>query len=310
MSLINYYKQTLGSNTLVENESPFYRQHSFKLTVPDSMLRSGEKLDISTINGIVDQLPEIHYSTGWDLSPISTITKKIEEFTDCKLIRAIATTNADYRPPLFTDGWTQKMTKNGSPLSVDFSFRSYPLELYNTTSYKDILKFLIYITTPREYYGENSIDVTTIAMKQAEKDGVEIGQQVQSLVKTFKASDMSFGDLRKELMDPKEGSKASEIYTQFKSLMTSIEGLANKGDNNIGGAPLCNLEIGKTIKANPKIFWMVKSWSFKPSVNTSVVKQGDDKYNIDPIYVDFKVSFESQQIFTSTDLESVLLFNK
>ena len=76
MPLISYYNQTLGSNELVKNESPFYKRHSFSLTVPDkidygkkdknnnliyhSMLQKGEKMRNNSIHGIIDQLPEIH----------------------------------------------------------------------------------------------------------------------------------------------------------------------------------------------------------------------------------------------------------
>ena len=199
MSLINFYDQ-LSSSTTLGNNSPVYRTHKFKLAVNDNMFVNGEKLDIKEIHGIVDQLPEISYSTEWDLSPVSTLTKKVEDFTSTNLIRAIASNNKNYRPPLFTDGWTQKMTKAGSPLSLDFTFRSYPIkEMFNTTMYKDSIHFLIYLTTPLEYNFESSVDVTTTALNLAEQYGKDIGEASDELIKMTKGK--SITELKDEFVN-------------------------------------------------------------------------------------------------------------
>ena len=292
MSLINFYDQPSSSTTL-GNNSPIYKSHKFKLAVNDNMLVNGEKLDIKEIHGIVDQLPEISYSTEWDLSPVSTLTKKVEDFTSNNLIRAIASNNKNYRPPLFTDGWTQKMTKAGSPLSLDFSFRSYPIkEMFNTTMYKDIIHFLIYLTTPQEYNFESSVNVTTTALNLAEQYGKDIGEASDELIKLTKGK--SITELKDEFVN------GGDIKDKFNNILKEIENLGNMR-TDVGGAPLCSLELGSMIKKSPKINWLIKSWSFKPAINTTLIKSA-----VNPIYVDFKVAMETQQILTDADLKEIL----
>lgn len=292
MSLINFYDQ-LSSSTTLGNNSPVYRTHKFKLAVSENMLVNGEKLAIKEIHGIVDQLPEISYSTEWDLSPVSTLTKKVEDFTNNNLIRAIASNNKNYRPPLFTDGWTQKMTKAGSPLSLDFTFRSYPIkEMFNTTMYKDIIHFLIYLTTPQEYNFENSFDVTTTALNQAEQYGKDIGEASDELIKMTKGK--SITELKDEFVN------GGDIKDKFNNILKEIENLGNM-NTDVGGAPLCTLELGSMIKKSPTIKWLIKNWSFKPAINTTLINS-----TVNPIYVDFKVAMETQQILTDADLKEIL----
>lgn len=291
MSLINFYDQ-LSSSTTLGNNSPVYRSHKFKLAVNDNMLVNGEKLAIKEIHGIVDQLPEISYSTEWDLSPVSTLTKKVEDFTSNNLIRAIASNNKNYRPPLFTDGWTQKMTKAGSPLSLDFTFRSYPIkEMFNTTMYKDIIHFLIYLTTPREYNFESSVNVTSTALNLAEQYGKDIGEASKELIEATQGKSIT------ELKD--EFANGGDIKDKFNNILKEIENLGNMG-TDVGGAPLCSLELGTMIKKSPKINWLIKSWSFKPAINTTLIDS-----TVNPIYVDFKVAMETQQILTDADLNEI-----
>mgnify|MGYP003469090669 FL=1 len=291
MSLINFYDQ-LSSSTTLGNNSPVYRSHKFKLAVNDNMLVNGEKLAIKEIHGIVDQLPEISYSTEWDLSPVSTLTKKVEDFTSNNLIRAIASNNKNYRPPLFTDGWTQKMTKAGSPLSLDFTFRSYPIkEMFNTTMYKDIIHFLIYLTTPQEYNFESSVNVTSTALNLAEQYGKDIGEASKELIEATQGKSIT------ELKD--EFANGGDIKDKFNNILKEIENLGNMG-TDVGGAPLCSLELGTMIKKSPKINWLIKSWSFKPAINTTLIDS-----TVNPIYVDFKVAMETQQILTDADLNEI-----
>lgn len=302
MSLINFYDQ-LSSSTTLGNNSPIYKSHKFKLAVNENMLVNGEKLSVKEIHGIVDQLPEISYSTEWDLSPVSTLTKKVEDFTSNNLIRAIASNNKNYRPPLFTDGWTQKMTKAGSPLTLDFTFRSYPIkEMFNTTMYKDIIHFLIYLTTPQEYNFENSFDVTTTALNQAEQYGKDIGEASKELINAFKQKDISITAIKDDFKNN------GKLKQKFDSLLKEIEKLGNMDGKDsdepwsaVGGAPLCTLELGTMIKKSPKINWLIKSWSFKPAINTTLIDSV-----VNPIYVDFKVSMETQQILTDADLNEIL----
>lgn len=301
--LINFYKQPEG-RTSVSSTSPVYVSHRFSLFINEESLVKGEQMKTTRINGIVDQLPEISYTTGWDISPISTVSKKIDDFTNNNLMRAIASNNKDFRPPVFTDGWTQKTVKNGSPLSVDISFRSYPLYAFSTTPYKDILNFMIYITTPREYNLQASLDVTRDALAKAEEYGKSIGATSEDLIKAFSSSDISIKDIANAILGNDTSKEGRKLYNAFNTLKTEIEKLDNMNDDNLnlGGAPLCMLEIGEMLRSDTSIKWLVKNWSFKPALNTTVIGG-----KVEPIYVDFKVSLETQQILTDADLSKIII---
>ena len=290
MPLINYYKHNKQSINLRNEDSPVYESHKFELLV-DGFVEVENKFNLRRAVGITNSLPNIQYDTGWDISPVGSISKKVDEFTNNNLIRAFATTSENFRPPLFTDGWTQKMAKSGSTLSVDLEFRSYPTDLYNTTRYQNFIKFLIFLTTPQEYHLNNSLDVTRVAMKQANTRGEELGEQISEMVKVLKGKDVSL-----DIINDKD------VMSKITTIIEDVEKLANMNDDKVGGAPLCTLSLGNTIYAHPSVKWLIKSWSFVPSINTTMSETGIEE----PIYVDFKVSLETQKILTTEDLENII----
>ena len=290
MPLINYYKHNKQSIGLQNEDSPVYESHKFELLV-DGFTEVENEFNLKRAVGITNSMPNIQYDTGWDISPVGGISKKVDEFTNNNLIRAFATTSQNFRPPLFTDGWTQKMAKSGSTLSVDLEFRSYPTDLYNTTRYQNFIKFLIFLTTPQEYHLINSLNVTGTALTKANHDGVNIGDRVSKMIEKLKGKDISL-----DIVNDKE------VTDEIASIIKQVEELANMNDDKVGGAPLCTLSVGNTIYAHPSVKWLIKSWSFVPSINTTMSETGIEE----PIYVDFKVSLETQKILTTEDLENII----
>jgi hypothetical protein len=123
---------------------------------------------------------------------------------------------------------------------------------------------------------------------------------MNSLKNNLGNENISFKDIGNSVKNNKlEGSLASkEVKQDIDHLKEFIEGLGNMEDNDTGGCPLIKLDINGLIKSSPKVKWLLKSWSFKPSLNTT--------YNNNPIYVDFNVSLQTQYVLTDADLTEIL----
>lgn len=308
MGLQSFYSQTLKTTNLKQQNSPIYETHNFTLKIDKSDLKYEETELIDNdlvITGIVNEMPEISYDMEWDLSPVATLTNKVQEFTSHKLLRAFAENSEDYRPPLFTDGWTQKMPKTGSPLSVDITFKSYPIWMYNTTSYKEILKFLFFATTPREYNISDSVAYIDTALDNAEAKGNMFGSAVTTLKTAIenKGDDKSILDIARIITSDEKilSGKDKELKDAFDILWKGLDEIGQGTDLNIGGAPLCTFNIGGIIKSSSRIKWLIKNWSFKPALNVTYQNE-----KLEPIYVDFKISLETQMVLTNSDLELLL----
>ena len=321
MPLITYYN-AVARDKFVGTESPIYNTHKFTLKIPETSLVGSEvnKNNVLEIHGIVNELPEISYSTSWDIGPISVISKKVEEFTNHKLFKAFAQNNEQFRPPVITDGWTQQMPKSAEPLKFNLEFRSYPIdEFYNTTVFTKIIKFLIFASTPKRYEFADSIKYTGAAMEHSYNTGEELGKAIQDATKAFKGVNMSsvlckYADLEsgKKVKDLESNSKEKGAIDALKKVFTVIESISNMIKTDVGGAPLCLFSLGNKDKNNSgnmiineidSIKWMIRDWSFKPALN---VTYNDRLKKYAPIYVDFKVSLESQMIFTASEMRQIL----
>lgn len=318
MPLITYYNAA-AKNKLVKEESPIYNTHQFSLKIPEASLVKSEedKYNVLEIHGIIDELPEISYSTSWDIGPISVISKKVEEFTNHKLFKAFAQNNEQFRPPIITDGWTQQMPKTAEPLKFNLEFRSYPIdEFYNTSIFTKIIKFLIFATTPKRYEFADSVKYTGKAIEHAYNTGENLGKAIREATDAFKGVNMSsilckYADKnsgKKNVVDFAEDSKEQKALTALENVFSAIQSLSDMGGKDVGGAPLCLFTLGSPkgqmfIKENSSIKWMVRDWSFKPALN---VTYRNNKYV--PIYVDFKITLESQMIFMSGEMRQILNF--
>ena len=74
-------------------------------------------------------------------------------------------------------------------------------------------------------------------------------------------------------------------------------------DDNAGGVPLCVLKVPGMINAADTVRWLIKSWSFKPSINT----MRDIKSGLElPMFVEFKIDLETQTILSNSDMNKLL----
>lgn len=305
MALISYYNQPTGSNSIDIENSPYTKAHTVNLKVTtckeDEPFMDAFLSGKTTVKGIIDEIPEISYSTTWGDSPAAVLNEKIKKFTQHKWMKMFAVQRGGYKPPLVTDGWTQQFPKSAEPLNISFKFRAYPIDnYYNTSAFSDIIRLLIFVTTPQGFKLSNAVTSQVQAIYQARDKGEEFGEIVNGLKNSLEGNNISFKDFADALENNTnvEGTAAKNLKEQKDKLFNFIEGLGNMKDDDTGGCPLIQLGINGLIKPSSTVKWLLKSWSFKPSLNTT--------YNNNPIYVDFNVSLQTQYILTDADLTKIL----
>ena len=306
MALISYYNQPTGSNSIDIENSPYTKAHTVELKVTtckeDEPYMNTFLSGKTTVKGIIDEIPEISYSTTWGDSPAAVLNEKIKKFTQHKWMKMFAMQRGGYKPPLVTDGWTQQFPKSAEPLNISFKFRAYPIDnYYNTSAFSDIIRLLIFVTTPQEFTLSKAVTSQLQAIYQAEAKGKEFANIVNGLKTSLESENVSFKDFADALENNPNANAATganNLKEKKDELLKFIENLGNMEDNNTGGCPLIQLGINGLIKPSSTVKWLLKSWSFKPSLNTT--------YNNNPIYVDFNVSLQTQYILTDTDLTEIL----
>ena len=306
MALISYYNQPTGSNSIDIENSPYTKAHTVELKVTtckeDEPYMNTFLSGKTTVKGIIDEIPEISYSTTWGDSPAAVLNEKIKKFTQHKWMKMFAMQRGGYKPPLVTDGWTQQFPKSAEPLNISFKFRAYPIDnYYNTSAFSDIIRLLIFVTTPQEFTLSKAVTSQLQAIYQAEGKGKEFANIVNGLKTSLESENVSFKDFADALENNPNANAATganNLKEKKDELLKFIENLGDMKDDDTGGCPLIQLGINDLIKPSSTVKWLLKSWSFKPSLNTT--------YNNNPIYVDFNVSLQTQYILTDTDLTEIL----
>ena len=305
MALISYYNQPTGSNSIDIENSPYTKAHTVELKVTtckeDEDYMNAFLSGKTAVQGIIDEIPEISYSTTWGDSPAAVLNEKIKKFTQHKWMKMFAVQRGGYKPPLVTDGWTQQFPKSAEPLNISFKFRAYPIDnYYNTSAFSDIIRLLIFVTTPQEFTLSKTVTSQRQAIYQAEAKGKEFAKIVNDLKTSLESENVSFKDFADALENNTNANTAGaeNLRKRKDELLKFIENLGNMKDDDTGGCPLIQLGINGLIKPSSTVKWLLKSWSFKPSLNTT--------YNNNPIYVDFNVSLQTQYILTDTNLTEIL----
>ena len=304
MALISYYNQPAGSNSIDTENSPYTKAHTVNLKVTtckeDENYMNAFLSGKTTVQGIIDEIPEISYSTTWGDSPAAVLNEKIKKFTQHKWMKMFAVQRGGYKPPLVTDGWTQQFPKSAEPLNISFKFRAYPIDnYYNTSAFNDIIRLLIFVTTPQNFTLSKAVTSQAQAIYHARDKGKEFGKIVNGLKNSLEGKDISFKDFADALENNTNAADgAKNLIDKRDELLKFIENLGDMKDDDTGGCPLIQLGINGLIKPSDTVKWLLKSWSFKPSLNTT--------YNNNPIYVDFNISLQTQYILTDADLTQIL----
>ena len=322
MALMNLYQNKTSTTDINNLFSPVRQSHYFEIGLKSGSLADNteeKQFDLTRITGIIDTLPGISYQTSWDTSPVSVISENVKSFTDNTAIRTFAQHNKNYRAPIVTDGWTQLMPKEGCALSVSLSFKSYPGEMFSTTDFRSIINFLLFMTTPREYYLSDSVDYINKGLNTAYARGQEFGKLINHAIEDYKKvvadneedrvnnSVIKLSNYMLAEPDKKDAYRTNLTENQkvladeLTEVQRWFDTLLNMSDDNVGGVPLCSLKIGHLINEVSSINWLIKSWSFKPCINTT------KEYGIElPLFVEFKIDLETQTILSNNEMKALV----
>lgn len=327
MLISNYANQNIGDLNLT-TESPILAGCYFTLELADiKTLKtiSPNNVIIENIHGITDDIPAVKYNTTLKNSPVAKVTDFVKKFTEHDLIKKFSETNPGYRPAVVTDGWSQQQPDTAEPFSVELSFRTYPDDRYMATNYENVIKFLLFVTTPKKYNLSSTMDAIYLpAAKKTMQLAKNAARHISDLLKKinnneFKGSNIKISAAIDAVNRSNDGSidlsymnaETKEFTQNLKIFIDTLNDLG-KMDEFSGGCPLVIFRMDKYFKNIRDIPFIIKNWSFKPAVN---VMYNKDKNKYYPIYIDFKISLETQHILTNKEFlayneKDTSLFNK
>ena len=229
---------------------------------------------IIEIKGIADDAIELGYATEWGESPGAKAVASIKEFTRAEAFKMFSGTV--FNSNVATDKWTQIVPKDSSSLSVAIKFRAYyKANFLNTNSYMTIIPWLTFLTSPMmEFSMINEVDNIVGALKNAKQAGEELGQELNGVAE-------SNGQLT---------DKAITILKKIDETLTKLS-------TNSRGTATFTLDFGDLIQAADDVDWIIKDWSFTPSVPC-----GQEN---NPLWVDFQINMETNEKLSYTKLEKI-----
>lgn len=229
---------------------------------------------IIEIKGIADDAIELGYSTEWGESPGAKVAASIKEFTRAEAFKMFSGTV--FNSNAATDKWTQIVPKDSSSLSVAIKFRAYyKANFLNTNSYMTIIPWLTFLTSPMmEFSMINEVDNIVGALKNAKQAGEELGQELNGVAE----SNGQLTDKAKKALD-----KIVETLTKLST--------------NSRGTATFTLSYGDMIQAADDVDWIIKDWSFTPSIPCGPENN--------PLWVDFQINMETNEKLSYTKLEKI-----
>ena len=229
---------------------------------------------IIEIKGIADDAIELGYSTEWGESPGAKAVASIKEFTRAEAFKMFS--GSVFNSNTATDKWTQIVPKDSSIISVAIKFRAYyKANFLNTNSYMTIIPWLTFLTSPMmEFSMINEVDNIVGALKNAKQANEELGQELNGVAE-------SNGQLT---------DKALKALDKIVKTLTKLS-------TNSRGTATFTLDFGDMISADNDVDWIIKDWSFTPSVPCGPENN--------PLWVDFQINMETNEKLSYTKLENI-----
>lgn len=229
---------------------------------------------IMEIKGIADDAIELGYATEWGESPGAKAVASIKEFTRAEAFKMFSGTV--FNTNAATDKWTQIVPKDSSSLSVAIKFRAYyKANFLNTNSYMTIIPWLTFLTSPMmEFSMINEVDNIVGALKNAKQAAEELGQELNGVAES-------------------NGQLTDKAITTLKKIDETLTKLST----NSRGTATFTLDFGDMISADDAVDWIIKDWSFTPSVPCGPENN--------PLWVDFQINMETNEKLSYTKLEKI-----
>lgn len=229
---------------------------------------------IMEIKGIADDAIELGYATEWGESPGAKAVASFKEFTRAEAFKMFS--GSVFNTNAATDKWTQIVPKDSSSLSVAIKFRAYyKANFLNTNSYMTIIPWLTFLTSPMmEFSLTNEIDNIVGALKNAKQANEELGKELNSVAES-------------------NGQLSDKAITTLKKIDETLTKLST----NSRGTATFTLDFGDMISADDAVDWIIKDWSFTPSVPCGPENN--------PLWVDFQINMETNEKLSYTKLEKI-----
>ena len=229
---------------------------------------------IMEIKGIADDAIELGYASEWGESPGAKAVASIKEFTRAEAFKMFSGTV--FNSNAATDKWTQIVPKDSSVISIAIKFRAYyKANFLNTNSYMTIIPWLTFLTSPMmEFSLINEIDNITGALKNAKAQGEELGKELNAVAES-------------------NGQLSEKALQALETITNNII----KMSTNSRGTATFTLEYGDLIQADDSVDWIIKDWSFTPSVPCGPENN--------PLWVDFQINMETNQKLSYTNLSKI-----
>lgn len=253
-----------------------------------------------TIEGILDELPQVSVSTEWDVAGVSKIDDMVKKISDNSMVKAFSQLSTNYMTPVSTDGWTQQFPKKSCLISFDLKFRAYYEAIYNTTPYNDIIRLLTYSVTPKKYNITDSMDAIA--------DGLDVaisgGNELVKVIDTMPSRD----DFPQNGFSGEDDPRLKEINDKLDNATKTFDKIYKEtigkfvDQSSTGGCSRFIFAIPNYIKQPKSAFYYVSSWSFTPSPET--IFTNDRHY---PAYIDFNISIESDRYVDNTIMNEIFV---
>lgn len=290
----NVYKH--DANTSNFKDTPIYKACNWSISMSNmginkSLFPSIDGLYIPEIHGIAEEPIGISYSTEWGDSPGATLVEKTQEFTRASAFKLFGGSSFDPNPA--TNEWTQKFPKDGSYITAAIKFRAFKTpDSNNTTSYLTIIKWLTYMTSPlHDFSLKTEMQNISHSIINAKKKGEDFAEAMNGL----------FGNDNNLAVKNKEGqdsTQAAESIGKIRSIVADIQKLLTGMATSSRGAITAQFSFGNVFQKSNSVDWIIKEWSFTPSVETS---EGDY-----PLWVDFNISLETNQKLSNKLLKTIV----
>ena len=275
------------------------------------------RLNTEGFTGIMLDNLSLNFQTNWNDAGGAILSKKIESVMNSKFIKMLASqADEGFKPFICSDAWTQqKVSGEAQPVKVQLKFKAYNTNKMGCTNYNDILRFLIHICSPlKSTTGSNDPNILSntalgsqlVATLDAAADGGgNIIGMLGGAAKTFMSGDKSSisnvaktvvetadATYNKLLSNTGNGKNNANFTVEFR--LGDINNPSNlKINSNTNFISKTLDENHKETSAKFKLDWIVSNFTFKPSMQFEMVKEGKAEYP-KPLWMDFDVTLETR----------------
>jgi len=263
----------------------------------------------SSLVCVLDEIPEMKLSYTWDKGIQTVAAGPIDIVMSSQIgsfLQIFA--GSDYISMPKTNEFSQHQMKEGSYIGMQLKFRVYA-DTFNqryrfmTSTYESWLRFLSMAVMPLMPFTYGNMTKNVV---QAGDKVVDTGAEV--VAAGVDAAKHAAGTLKAAVGASSNGSDASALLADIEKITASISNLL--ANSTTFGHLVYNLEIPGYIRPTDSVPWIIKNFSAQPCAEflrgTWGAKASEDDFRPKPLFIDFTVDVETNQIVTRNQLFSLL----